>query len=174
MENGGLFLMTLLMNKMLMLFADNWDMILDVRIRIVMIVGSILIFTFIIDGYTDVRVCCTRFGQGSGPIHMNYLGCSGTEHKLVDCYYQNSTRYHYDDWSVTCTNGKDSYFCGCHAIFNLCYPFYNDFLYHAVYNCIQNVVSTECHGMTCLGSPKFILSVYKYTCNVKRNNMNTG
>ena len=95
------------------------------------IVTFILILIFIIDGYTDVSLYSARFGQGSGPIHMTYLGCSGTEHKLVDCYYQNSTRYHYGDWSVMCTNGKDYYFLWlyhspCNT--NLCYPFYNDFL----------------------------------------------
>ena len=33
MENGELLLITLLVHKMLMLFADNWDMILAVRMH---------------------------------------------------------------------------------------------------------------------------------------------
>ena len=47
------------------------------------------------------------FGVGSGPIHMNNLGCSGTEYKLVDCYYEDSTYNHDEDWSVICKNGKE-------------------------------------------------------------------
>ena len=46
------------------------------------------------------------FGVGSGPIHMNYLICNGTEYKLVDCGYQNNTDQHNEDWSVTCKNGN--------------------------------------------------------------------
>ena len=37
MENGELLLMIVLIDKMLMLFADNLDMILDVRLHIYMI-----------------------------------------------------------------------------------------------------------------------------------------
>ena len=73
-------------------------------------VFSSLILIFIIDGYTDVSLYHARFGEGSGPIHMNYLRCTGTEHKLIDCNYQFSTDQHYEDWSVTCANGKDYYF----------------------------------------------------------------
>ena len=47
-----------------------------------------------------------KFGVGNGPIHMNFLDCSGTEYKLTDCGYQRSTYDHGDDWSVTCKNGK--------------------------------------------------------------------
>ena len=67
---------------------------------------------YYIDGYADVSRCCARFGEGSGPIRMNYLRCTGTEHKLVDCYYRHNTYGHNEDWSVTCANGKDYYLCG--------------------------------------------------------------
>ena len=112
-----------------------------------MIVSGFIYFDlhYIIDGYTDVSLCCARFGEGSGPIHMHYLGCSGTEHKLVDCSDQSSTHYFYDyddgsQWSVTCTNGKDYYFCGyiiCHAR-PMCVilSIYNDLLYYQYILCI--------------------------------------
>ena len=42
-----------------------------------------------------------------GPhLEMNYLGCSGTEYKLLECSYENSTYQHNEDWSVTCKNGN--------------------------------------------------------------------
>ena len=57
------------------------------------------------DGYTDLEYSNTPFGRGTGPIHMNRLRCSGSEYRLKDCYYENSTYSHYYDWSVTCRNG---------------------------------------------------------------------
>ena len=59
-----------------------------------------------IDGYVDKIQYGVAFGLGSGPIHMNDLGCYGTEYKLVDCNYRNSTDQHDEDWSVICKNGK--------------------------------------------------------------------
>ncbi|CAI8004445.1 Scavenger receptor cysteine-rich domain superfamily protein, partial [Geodia barretti] len=44
------------------------------------------------------------FGEGVGTIHLNYLGCSGTEYRLIECYSVSSSRSHYADWSVTCLN----------------------------------------------------------------------
>ena len=67
-----------------------------------------------IDGYADRSIHWAVFGEGSGPIHMSYLHCSGTEYKLVDCYYENSTyQQHNEDWSVTCKNGKNAYVRPC-------------------------------------------------------------
>ena len=61
----------------------------------------------IIDGiYTDISRCCAAYGEGSGPIHMNYLACSGTEFKLVYCGYSSGYFNHAYDWSVTCLNGN--------------------------------------------------------------------
>ena len=37
---------------------------------------------------------------------MNYLVCSGTEYRLKDCNYYNSTYDHNEDWSIICQNGK--------------------------------------------------------------------
>ena len=59
------------------------------------------------DSFSDVDRCCAVFGEGSGPIHMSFLDCSGTEYKLLDCGFENSTDQHDEDWSITCNNGKE-------------------------------------------------------------------
>ena len=61
---------------------------------------------FIIDGFADLNLRGAAFGEGSGPINMDNLGCSGTEYKLIECSYENSTDRHNEDWSVTCKNGN--------------------------------------------------------------------
>jgi hypothetical protein len=45
-----------------------------------------------------------HFGQGVGTIHLNYLGCSGTEYRLIECYSVSSSWDHDEDWSVSCLN----------------------------------------------------------------------
>jgi hypothetical protein len=43
------------------------------------------------------------FGQGSGPIHMNNVGCTGTEQSLVDCpHSRHHSCSHRDDAAVQC------------------------------------------------------------------------
>ena len=43
------------------------------------------------------------FGQGSGPIHMNNVGCTGTELSLLDCPHSRShSCSHHDDAAVQC------------------------------------------------------------------------
>ena len=51
--------------------------------------------------------CCARYGQGTGPIHIDDLACSGSEYRLSDCRYDNDTLedYHSKDWSVYCYIG---------------------------------------------------------------------
>ena len=48
------------------------------------------------------------FGQGSGPIHLDYVLCSGTEYKLTDCETGNRTRLssHSEDVGVKCQTSK--------------------------------------------------------------------
>ena len=47
----------------------------------------------------------TRFGQGSGPVHMRNVGCSGSESRLIDCSY-NSAYCDYYVAGVSCEIGK--------------------------------------------------------------------
>ena len=56
------------------------------------------------DGYGDyIRF----FGEGTGPILITRLRCSGDEHRLIDCSYSNVTddiAYRHDQ-GVICKNG---------------------------------------------------------------------
>ena len=51
--------------------------------------------------------CCARFGQGTGPIHVDNLECSGSEYRVSDCQYDNITTddFHSEDWSIYCNVG---------------------------------------------------------------------
>ena len=45
-----------------------------------------------------------RYGQGSGPIHLDSVACTGTENALVNCTYDSDTSdcFHFEDASVLC------------------------------------------------------------------------
>ena len=49
------------------------------------------------------------FGEGTGPIQLEYLYCGGGEFRLIDCDYNRDvfqTSYsHSLDWSVFCSIG---------------------------------------------------------------------
>jgi deleted-in-malignant-brain-tumors protein 1 len=52
------------------------------------------------------------FGEGTGPIHLEYPNCGGGEFRLIDCDYNrdvSQTRYsHSNDWGVFCSiDGQD-------------------------------------------------------------------
>ena len=51
--------------------------------------------------------CCARFGQGTGPIHINNIDCSGSEYRITDCQYYTDTldESHNEDWNVYCHIG---------------------------------------------------------------------
>ena len=60
----------------------------------------------LVDGYGfDTTHYGAYFGEGVGTIHINRLGCSGSEYRLVNCSSIPSTWRHNEDWSVTCKNG---------------------------------------------------------------------
>ena len=45
-----------------------------------------------------------RYGQGSGPIHLDNVACTGTENALVNCTYDSDTSdcSHFEDAGVLC------------------------------------------------------------------------
>ena len=46
-----------------------------------------------------------HFGAGTGPIHLDSVGCSGSEHRLIDCphdLFVNCTNNHSEDAGVRC------------------------------------------------------------------------
>ena len=49
------------------------------------------------------------FGPGSGPIHLDYVVCSGTEYNLTDCQVGKRTRQssHSEDVGVKCQTSKN-------------------------------------------------------------------
>lgn len=78
-------------------------------------------FTYILDGYGDISRCCASFGLGTGPIHLNYIHCSGREQRLIDCRHENSTNgNHQEDWSVSCKNGELLSFVEVGVLSNVC------------------------------------------------------
>ena len=48
------------------------------------------------------------FGSGSGPIHLDYVVCSGTEYNLTECQTGSETRQssHSEDVGVKCQTSK--------------------------------------------------------------------
>jgi len=43
------------------------------------------------------------FGQGSGPIHLDDVRCTGSERRLVDCTYTPIDNcFHFEDAGVRC------------------------------------------------------------------------
>ncbi len=58
-------------------------------------------------GYTTAleATCCASFGEGSGPIFLDDVECTGQEDHLLECYHlplNRSNCGHYEDASVVC------------------------------------------------------------------------
>ena len=51
------------------------------------------------------------FGAGSGPIHLDYVVCAGTEYNFTDCDVRGNTRQssHAEDVGVKCQTSKGKY-----------------------------------------------------------------
>ena len=48
-------------------------------------------------------------GPGSGPIHLDDVGCAGTESRLIDCAYDDSPNcFHFEDVGVLCSPPVDN------------------------------------------------------------------
>merc|ERR1712002_534772 len=50
------------------------------------------------------ELCCSVYGDGGGPIHMDDVGCSGNEASISDCTYSKpgADRPHNEDQGVRC------------------------------------------------------------------------
>ena len=50
------------------------------------------------------------FGQGSGLIYLDNVACTGSEARLLDCYYDPDTSDcgHHEDAGVSCASGETS------------------------------------------------------------------
>ena len=77
--------------------ADNWDMEHKVFLFIVMNVFMIVVVDAV--SYSNAY-----FGQGTGPIHLDNVGCSGSESVLVQCNHLTATScVHAEDAGVRCS-----------------------------------------------------------------------
>ena len=47
-------------------------------------------------------LCCGSFGQGSGPVHMSSVVCSGSEPNITNCSYSATSSGHQRDVGVRC------------------------------------------------------------------------
>ena len=55
-----------------------------------------------------IATLSATYGGGGGPIHLNYVSCTGSEFNLLDCTYDNNTSRdgHYKDSGVQCQPGN--------------------------------------------------------------------
>ena len=59
----------------------------------------------------------SRYGQGTGPIYLDDVACTGSESRLVDCTYTaNHNCIHFEDASVSCRGERATAIAGdvCH------------------------------------------------------------
>ena len=80
--------------------------IIQLKISIALCHFSITVCsTFIPLYFTDATAYLSaRFGQGTGPIHLDNVACTGTEDALVHCAYvsDSSDCFHFEDAGVLC------------------------------------------------------------------------
>ena len=55
------------------------------------------------DGDGVWQGCCSKYGQGTGPIHMDNVGCTGSEASIFNCSYDEpENKGHNEDHSIRC------------------------------------------------------------------------
>ena len=95
---GALYVTTFGVMLMLVLFAINWDLLDKVRFLIWCI--------HLRDGNKPTGAIARSrafFGQGTGPIQLDNVQCSGTENRLQDCsLLRTHNCAHSEDAGVTC------------------------------------------------------------------------
>ena len=78
---------------------------------IIVLYANIKIFQF-----TDATAYLyAHYGQGTGPILLDDVACTGTEDALVNCTYDRYTSdcRHYEDASVLCQSKHNASELGC-------------------------------------------------------------
>ena len=95
---------------MLMLLADSLDYLEAVSIATLLVISQIK-FDCFFDADASAR-CCAAFGQGTGDILLDDLGCTGTENSLFDCPNRGIGVHncaHSEDVGVVCQGMSDEF-----------------------------------------------------------------
>ena len=105
--SGELCVMTYGVHMMLEWFADNWDMLMKVN--------NILISelsVYLEHNHTgSIAYSYSYFGEGTGGIFLDNVGCTGSEIALINCSHRGIGVHdcdHTDDAGVTC-HGNDNH-----------------------------------------------------------------
>ena len=82
--------------------VDNWDILMKVSKHAFKCLKKHLQICLM---YLDaVAFSNAHFGTGAGPIHLDNIGCNGSEMNLIDCSRSSfvSCNNHYEDAGVRC------------------------------------------------------------------------
>ena len=80
----------------------------------------------------SVAVSYAAFGQGTGPIYLSNVGCTGSESSLLSCSHSGigvTSCGHYEDAGVVCPCKLTHHTPYC------CVPLSNITFYHTCYKC---------------------------------------
>ena len=68
-----------------------------------------MILKLCVTSITGTALSFAHFGEGSGPIWLDDVFCTGFESELLECYHRGIGIHncaHYKDASVRCSSGK--------------------------------------------------------------------